>query len=155
MITANLPQERKRMAVREIIPGKLYQRGHFLTVSRSTKERIIQENRIDVVVNLWAKPDIEMDMNGVIYLYWPIRGNRPPEEQTLRLMLDMLQQLMQDKCVLVHCEAGKNRSIFLTTLLVARHFGYSGADAFRYVRERCPTAKMNAGLHEYVEKYQL
>jgi protein-tyrosine phosphatase len=113
-------EERRRASARTIAPGRLYQRGHFLTWPRAQKWSLIEELGIRTVVNLWVKvdPDLSND-KGLLYINWPIPGDRIPPD--VDLMVPWLAKLLDRGPMLVQCEAGVNRSMWLCgRLLVAR-----------------------------------
>lgn len=107
------------ITLHEIVPGRVYQRGQFVTFPVHQKLAMLERNRIDVVVNLWARPDMELHQkDGLIYIHWPIAGNVVPSPKWP--IIDMLASYYDaGKNILIHCEAGVNRSVWLALLLRA------------------------------------
>lgn len=130
----------------EIIPEKLYQRGQFITFPWAAKMAMLERHEIDVVVNLWARPDPELHTKqGLIYIHWPIGGGEPPYPKwPIIACLD--EYMSAGRRVLVHCEAGVNRSIWLASLLSAIQLGISGNEAFERLQEKTGRVKVRAGL---------
>lgn len=132
--------------VNEIIPGTLYQRGQFLTFPWASKIEMLNRYRIDIVVNLWSRPDPELHAKPeLIYIHWPIGGASPPAQADI--MLGALTEYMKRGYrVLIHCEAGVNRSIWLTAKLVARYQEVNGLVAYEHVISKVGRVKMRSGL---------
>jgi len=142
--------------VNEILEGRLWQRGQFLTASRSSKRATLDNLGIDVIVNLWTKPDPDLDArpNERLYVHWPIHGTKVEDKFLLRLMVKFIVRLIEhDHKVLIHCEAGVNRSIFLVTLVVAALEKISTENALELVRGRCGRIKMQAALEALLPQF--
>ena len=129
-----------------IIPGKLYQRGQFVTFPWSAKMQVLDKYDIGMVVNLWARPDPELHTRqGLIYIHWPIGGGEPPKNY--HYMTDMIENYMRSGVkVLVHCEAGVNRSIWLVARLLAAYEQIDGSQALQRVSEAVGRVKVRQGL---------
>lgn len=104
-----------RAGAAEIIPGKLYQRGNFLTWPRSQKWRFMEERGITMVLNMWTKIDPDMSPEpgdlGRIYINWLCSPSEVPQDANLMVgfCADMVNA---GQCLLVHCEAGRGRSVW-------------------------------------------
>jgi len=150
--------ERTRAGAKEIILGKLYQRGQFLTWSRSQKDTFLAYYKINTIVNLWTKLDNELlpKSNDWLYIHWPIESHTLPAKDTMAYLLNMLVDFMhqEDRVLLVHCEAGVSRSIFLSVLLVARYYGWSGMHALGHVEKCCGRSKLAKEQMEYLLKIE-
>lgn len=130
----------------EIIPNTLYQRGQFVTFPFATKMAMLERYNIDMVVNLWSRPDPELHAkSGLVYLHWPIAGNVVPHmsREYIRFISDHMSEGYK---VLVHCEAGVNRSVWLVAKLLARYNDLSGNDALERVQERISRVNIRSGL---------
>ena len=134
-----------------VIPDRLYQRGNFLTWPRRQKERLLEQHKIDIIVNLWAKPDPEVtEDSGRIYFHIPM-GSSVDNPKFLETIVSILSTNMKfGMRVLVHCEAGVNRSVFLCSLLVAELLDLNGEQALSYVQERCGRTKVHHALKKYI-----
>ena len=141
----------KRMATVEIMPG-LYQRANFLSWTYDQKKKMLQELGITVVGNLWN--NVDPDLSGqVISINSPIRGNAIPQSRTFILTVAAL--IKQGETVLVHCEAGVNRSAWFCAEVVAQLQGMTLAEAIAYVNEKQPRTNINMGLKPELEKVAL
>lgn len=135
----------RTIRLNEIIPSKLYQRGQFMTFPWSAKMEMLEQYNIDMVINLWARPDPELHTKpGLVYLHWPIGGGEPPAEA--EKFLDFIYQYMSDHTVLVHCEAGVNRSVWLVAKLYERFHKVTGKSALEMVNKRINHTKIRRGL---------
>lgn len=138
----------RSVRLNEIVPGLLYQRGQFITFPVEAKITMLHNYRIDIVVNLWAKPDPEVHQkDGLIYIHWPIAGGHAPA--TKWPMLNMLLHYMREgRKILIHCEAGVNRSIWLAACLKALYENTSGHQALVDIihNEMVGRTKVRSGL---------
>lgn len=145
-----------RASLNVIVPGQLYQRANFLSWPRWQKEKLLKEHNIRVVVNLWSKsdPEVSSDSEQVyVYLHYWISGAKIPPEQELRGLLDFLMNCSKMGWpILIHCEAGVNRSVFLATLLAMRiqDFPNNGV-ALMHIREKFGRVKLNPKFLAYLE----
>lgn len=136
-----------RAALNEIIPHRLYQRGQFITWPYEQKKRTLDRHGVTIVVNLWAKvdPDLARDDTGRVYLNWVCSPSElPPDaDATVAYLANLLARgrvervLGEDKagynhCALIHCEAGRGRSVWLTARL---------AQALQPERDRAAVAR--------------
>lgn len=129
----------------EVIPG-LYQRGNFLSWPYKQKTEMLQRNGITVVYNLWSK--VDPDLSGqCLYINWPIRGNAYPEH-ALEMVSHASNLLASGEVLLVHCEAGVNRSAWFCAAIVARVNGWPYERALQLVQQRIPRARPNAAFND-------
>jgi protein-tyrosine phosphatase len=114
-----------------IIPNLLWQSGEM----RDHPERI-EENKIDVILNLSYYPDPEKIQRSVSeYLQWGFDDGRLPDlEQLWRTVNWVCGALRAGRRVLVHCDAGLNRSGLVCALVVRVLRGLGGAYAVELVR---------------------
>ena len=147
--------KRKREQLIEVLPDKLYQRGRFLSWPGKKKKQVLEENNIGLVVNLWSKvdPEVSNDTRRT-YLHYPMKGNVAPEPKQLDALLDFIHSFFeQGYAVLIHCEAGVNRSCFLTACVVAEYNGRHGTEALLYVEETCGKVKIHKNLQQFVKDH--
>ena len=139
-----------RGGVNEVIPGLLFQRANFLNWPRRQKQAMLARHGIRVVVNLWHKadPDLSSDAEGtLLYLNWHIAGDTVPDHA--KEIIQLLLLLLHDRWpILIHCEAGSNRSVWLAAELVRRWGGVTGEEALEMIQSRVPGAKINRHLRE-------
>lgn len=134
-----------RGGVNTIIPGKLYQRGNMLKWPREQKEKLYDELGITVTVNLWSKVDPDLSHSSRMVLNYPITSKRP-DRATADAMTNMVNALLDaGHVVLVHCEAGRNRSAWFCARLLA-HRGGTIREAGAAVYAAVPGAKLRPEL---------
>lgn len=126
-----------RGSVIEVMPG-MYQRANFLSWPYRQKEEVLRRYGITVVFNLWNK--VDPDLSGqVLYVNWPIRGNAMPEHADL--MVDFAASLLvSGEQILIHCEAGVNRSAWFCAAVMAKARGITYDQAVEKVKMRIPRA---------------
>lgn len=135
-----------RAAMSEIVPG-LFQRGNFHNWPRSQKWRMLEASGITMVVNVWHKvdPDLSADEGRVAYLVWPVVSTGLPKNADS--VVDFLAgQLAQGEKLLVHCEAGVNRSSWLCARLLMAWKGMSREEAWATVKKANPSAELRPEL---------
>jgi len=145
---------RKRAGVNEVIPSVLYQRGQFVTWPHDYKRRMLDDLNISVVVNLWLPVDSDLarvQHESLIYIAWHIPGDSIPV--TADRMITFIAGLMRDgRRVLVHCEAGRNRSAWLCARLAANVVGLSRPEAWDLIKRTIPSAKVNRAFELDLQK---
>jgi protein-tyrosine phosphatase len=135
-----------RAGVNEILPGQLYQRGNFLAWPAAQKHEMLKELGIDLVLNVWLK--VDPDLSGMMYLNVPLlsRSVPPAFDYVCRAVA---ASILKGHVALVHCEAGKNRSVFACARIVMLLNKWSADQAMDYVLQRVPNAKVNDHLLEF------
>jgi hypothetical protein len=132
--------ERRRGALNEIVPGRLYQRGQILTWSLAKKRDLVLQNQIRWIVNFWPKldPDLaELPLYG--YLYVPLPDSAGiMQERIRRLAAFLAPSITENARALILCEAGVTRSLYFSTLLVREMEGIPGWEAWEAVEQRVP-----------------
>lgn len=142
-----------RFRTNEIIPGRLYQRGQFLTFDRKNKLAALEELDITLVVNLWTKPDPDLEgvMDKTMYLNWPIWASRIPNEETLECVVELISNHLKHSAALIHCEAGKGRSVFLSALVLAHVNRWDGEQVMKQINELVPGHRLTPVFVNYLE----
>lgn len=118
--------------------------------------RTAPRGRFDVVVNLAAAlgRSVPVDYPG-LYIEWAIEDSvELPDEDTLIPLVELLRELIhQRKMILVHCQAGLNRS-GLVVGLILRHMGATGEQAVERIRvARDEFCLCNADFERYVREW--
>ncbi len=141
------------MKVYEILAGKLYQRGRFDKWPKERKLLELKELGITVVANMIRIPDDDISgPDGVEYYMLPIADGKIKDPDMLNKLADRLfQRIMEGKKVLIHCNAGRNRSGLVSALVVRRYYYLSGHEALNYVRRVRPQAIANPHFEAYLE----
>lgn len=146
------PTEKRRNGVAEVIPGKLYQRANFLTWPYGQKKAMLDDLGVNVVVNLWRPVDSDMadnrpgtKHNDRIYLNWHMATNVAPSggHAMVRFLGDLMRQ---GHVLLVHCEAGRNRSAWLCARLVKDALRVTPEHAIQIVTRAAPRIKISTEL---------
>src|ERR1700693_5171723 len=121
-----------RAGVNVILEGKLYQRGQFLTWPFKQKWKLLDQYGITFVVNLWSKvdPDLSSSKLGQTYLNWVCSPSDVPDNATL--LVNIIAGMIDvGAVVLVHCEAGRGRSVWLSARVLAEIEGITRSEALR------------------------
>jgi hypothetical protein len=107
---------------------------------------MLEKYDIGMVVNLWDKPDAELYLHkGLIYIHWPIGGGSPPDNADI--MIEMIHEHMfRGVKVLVHCEAGVNRSVWLVSKLAAKWLNIDDSIAFANIATKMNVKRVRPGL---------
>lgn len=144
-----------RGAVNTLIDGKLYQRSQIMTWQRPVKMALLDDYKIDCVVNLW--PKIDPDFWGttpVMYLQVPAE----PSTEVLRAHCVALAKFIAEelksgsiKSALVLCEAGKTRSVFFSILVCKHYLDISGQAAMELVLSKIPSTSLKPKMISYLE----
>ena len=138
--------ERTRETAIEIVPGKLYQRGEFRNWSYEAKRRMFTRLGITDIVNLWGK--IDPDCEGYGYHVWPeLKSNAFPHELWTWVDLGLAPLLDKNHCLLVHCEAGRGRSVAVCAALLTHIYsGLDGEGALELMLNKVPGLKVHPAL---------
>ena len=143
------PSERKRNGVATFLPGRLFQRGNFLNWPAAQKRQMLDELGVTVVLNLWLKVDPDLSplthQYGLAYFNWHISPSVLPKDS--EVMVEFLGKMLdRGHVLLVHCEAGKGRSVWLSTRLLARQLGIPKARAWEMAKLRVPGHSVHGPL---------
>lgn len=142
----------------EIVDGHLYQRGRTDELNRDVKLAVLEENDIDYVINLWSRRDADLvDVPGLTYVTYGIPDGTDLSATQLQLLDSLAKGAAAHinrtgKAVLSQCHAGRNRSGFMSALIVRELMGCSGAAALAHVRARRPGAVDNALFAQILEQ---
>ena len=141
------------MKVYEILSGKLYQRGRFDKWPKERKLLELGELGITIVANMIRIPDEDISgPDGVEYYMLPIADGKIKDPDMLNRLADrLLQRILEGQKVLIHCNAGRNRSGLVSALIVRGYYNISGQKALNYVRRKRPQAIANPHFEAYLE----
>jgi protein-tyrosine phosphatase len=91
---------------------------------------------LDLVVNLAQLTEVP---NVKKYVRWEIDDGALPDLKRLNELVDLVtEHLCEGETVLIHCNAGVNRSGLLTTLVVREMENLTGPEALTLVRSKRP-----------------
>ncbi|MEX2246201.1 MAG: hypothetical protein WEC75_05895 [Dehalococcoidia bacterium] len=129
------------MQLIEVLAGRLYQSD----AERSVGERLRERGLLPaMIIDLHGGGAWEAASGELVYVRWPIDDATVPHVPTLLGLAQTGAEFIEAGGVVVSmCQMGRNRSGLLSALIVMRCEGMSGAEAVRFVRERCPEALGN------------
>lgn len=135
----------------EIVPGKLWQSG---TPTPDIHLPLILGLGIDTIVNLSQVPDAR-GWPVSLEVWWPFDDGDMPHEGTLKALAGFVRSLLYEgRKVLVHCDAGLNRSSLLTGLVLVLD-GYTGEEVIRAIRvARGEYALCNTGFENWLRNHK-
>lgn len=129
----------------EIIPGLLWQCG------ATELEPLVRSVQPRAVINLDGR-ERAFSRHVETYVCWPIEDGPLPDLRALEGLAAFVHGLVAARLpVIVHCNAGLNRSGLIAALVVARHLGMSGKAAVAYVRAHREYALCNPAFAQYLE----
>lgn len=142
----------------EIMPG-LIQRGLFNQWSMSRKIAFMHSEQVGIVVNLTRTEDADlkgwMDDNMLMYLQRPVPDGKEFDPKLMKEIADEVVGWMNcGWTAVIHCRAGRNRSGFISALVLMEMQGISGAEAVRIVKEKRPLSLYNEHFVEYLESLE-
>jgi hypothetical protein len=140
--------ERTRGAVNVVLPGKLYQRGNMLKWPLAQKEKMFQELGITAVVNVWSKVDPDQSHPSRIYINYPVTSKRPHGPTATSMARLVAALIRSGHVVLVHCEAGRNRSVWFCIRVLVALGGVGVTEAYEAVLAAVPSAALRPELRE-------
>lgn len=136
-----------RASANEVVKGKLYQRGQFLTWPHAQKHRMLKEFGITFVVNLWSKvdPDLSATELDRVYLNWHCSPSEvPPNHEVL---IDVIARAIEGGHVaLIHCEAGRGRSVWLAARVMHKLNGMTGKEVLKEIERAVPNENLTDTL---------
>ncbi len=122
-----------------------------LFVSQAINDwELIEEMQIHVIFDLEGGLDhgVSTFPGSVVYVYFPILDDPPPDPLTLEALAAMGAQMIQaGRRVLSHCGMGLNRSALLAGYILL-HLGWDGPEAVRRLQERRPGALFNPQFYD-------
>jgi protein-tyrosine phosphatase len=116
---------------------------------------LLKRNRIDLVVNMWSKvdPDLSSEQQGFIYINWLCSPSVVPPDANL--MTHMVASLIKaGHRALIHCEAGRGRSVWFSARVLSAVEGIPGAEALERVKAACPSYKINPPLIKDLKEFR-
>ncbi len=144
------------MKTHEIIVG-LYTRGATWKLSYAQKMAGMEELNYPIVVNLTRKVDYTL-RDVTHYVHFPMSDGRLDKVvDDVEALADALavEILHNDRNVLVHCNAGRNRSGLLAALIVSKVETMTYKEALEHVRWARPRAVANPHFERYLVKGEL
>jgi protein-tyrosine phosphatase len=140
----------------EIIPGKLYQRGHMKDYTKEEKRQVIAKYGLTTVVNLYAQED--PDIKNLIQedIWMPIADGKVYEPEKILALARALAKGIQynDKKVLVHCWGGKNRSALVNTIICTIALHMRTDEAIAYMRSKRKGSLSNPHFVEWLKELE-
>jgi protein-tyrosine phosphatase len=146
----------KKLKTWEIIKGKLYQSPQFWRESLDWKRIQLDELNIDAVVCLTKVVDKHVSdryKDKYVYLHIP-DGKTLAFDKLLQESVRVGNWLEEGLKVLVHCQAGRNRSSLFSALLCIRCMEISGAESVQHLRKCRKNALGNPVFSNFLEKIE-
>jgi protein-tyrosine phosphatase len=141
-----------RAGANTIVDGRLYQRGQFLTWPHAQKWGLVERLGVTLVVNMWSKadPDLSCDRQGWVYLCWPTSPSEVPggADAVVGFVANLVGA---GYCALVHCEAGRGRSVWMAARVLSVLEGIPRKDALRRVELLVPSHNLTVALRRDLE----
>jgi len=146
---------RTRSAFNTIIADQLYQRGQIYTWTLEAKKNALHDLGITAVINLWPKTDPDManlNLDWYLQLYCPHSKDtlNPCVINAAKMAVDYLR--LQNRKLLVLCEAGKTRSVFFSILVVKPLLQVNMTDATATVLAQVPSSSLKGFMYEWMER---
>lgn len=141
----------------EIIPGKLYQRGKLHGMPPERKMRgLIHYGITHSVAFAPPTPDPDLvawDLADIIgYTHFPISdGLLKTDDRLLEMASGFVKEINDGGCMLMMCNAGRNRSGLMSSLIVRELLGVSGVEAMELIRLHRPRALANLNFERFLE----
>lgn len=144
------------MKLHEILPGRLYQRGLTRDVREASCFAACEERGIEVVACVVAAPDLRLkswlERRGGEYIFLPFADGNHVPALAVALGDYLAQQVLRGRPTLIHCRAGRNRSGFVSALVVRSVLGVDGREALQHVQLARPNAIANEAFAEYLRR---
>lgn len=115
-------------------------------ISSSLDKKFIKKNNIEVIFNCTNTLKNEFENSNIIYHRIPVDDSL--EEYDIELMKDYLpnyvklidKYLSENKAILVHCYAGRQRSAILIAAYLLYKYNYSIEKAYEFIISKRPEA---------------
>lgn len=135
----------------EILPEQLYVTARTHRLSLEQLQELLATYHITAIVNLWHTIDLTAQSEVTCYLHHPLTDGRRLRAEPLCEAAHAVATLVRRNFqVLLHCYGGRNRSGTVAALALRELYGWTGAQALAYVRERRPRAVGNATFERYL-----
>lgn len=137
------------MKVRVLAPGLLLS-GDFTHRPRAEKQETLRAYGVSTVVRLVNGRDDDLEACGVTAINMPISDGLKVDERLPALASELAAQIREDRGVLVHCRAGRNRSALLAGLILHELYGWDGPRIVEHLREQRQNALANEAFTGYL-----
>lgn len=136
---------------------KVYEIGENLYVSGHPKLADVSRLRDGLGVNeivTCSKKLLDLQVClqlGIHPFYYPLVDGKKVQINAIRGAVGIVSYLLEGgRTVLVHCLAGRNRSVLVAGLAEARRQGWSGTEALEHVRRVRPNSIHNPYFEQYM-----
>jgi len=116
---------------------------------------LMDRPRFDAILNLyqWGKYKVPEGVQTVVATMYDSHGE-PDTEQVDALVDQVRSWLRSGKKVLIHCQAGLNRSSLVMARVLMEHYDLSAREAIDLIRsQRSPICLCNADFESYLLKF--
>jgi hypothetical protein len=158
---AEFPDELEEYGYDPTSHYKAYMLGTMLRGKKINNRFLMDEHgdapRFDAILNLyqWGEYVVPEGTEQRTETMYDALGE-PDKEQILELADWVIERLEQGKRVLVHCQAGLNRSSLVTAVVLMKKFGDTPANAIRHIRQqRSPVCLCNQDFENFLYRLEL
>jgi protein-tyrosine phosphatase len=129
--------------------------GLFVGSWLSTKEKTIKEFEINSVISIGS--DADTFVKGVEYSVVHLDDNIQSVSHLQNVVLPHIlpyihERMLSGKKVLVHCSAGKSRSVTIVAAYLIKHKGFSANDALTLLQLKRPVVCPNEGFKCFLQQ---
>lgn len=129
----------------------------YLGSWHATKKCILDEYEIKSVVSIGCDPYSE-HQKGIGYFYFDVEDNIQSAsklfDQILPEILPLVENLKNKGNVLIHCSAGKSRSVTIVAAYLIQYKFMSAKGAIEYIREKRDCIRPNDGFIDGLTNFQ-
>lgn len=133
---------------------RLFIRGHTRNIAPEEMLRAVHTAGIKLVLCVTNRKDQPFEnaarLIGISYRHEPLSDGRAIPEARVRALAADVAAAMKTGGVLVHCEAGRNRSVLIAIVALMQVTGRPAADVLADARKVRPAALANKTFEQFV-----
>ena len=142
----------------DIYEGVLFQRGKLHNFTYEEKKEFISLSGVSVIFGLAGNMDEDLATIPELkyYQYYSIPDNKLSEHDAKalnKIAKKLASYILNGEIVLVHCNAGRNRSGLLNAMIIVNLIECTGSEAIEIVRNERPNALANDNFVLFLENY--
>jgi protein-tyrosine phosphatase len=118
----------------------------------ATKKCVLKEYKIKTVISIGCLPYSE-PQKGIEYFYFDLKDNIQSSDKLFQEILPKIFPiLLNGQNCLVHCSAGKSRSVTIIAAYLIKYKGMTSKNALKYIKRQRSCVKPNKGFVNGLEK---